>query len=315
MNDVRNRIAVREAVKKKFNGKKKLNCKIRVRYKENLEREYQRVINAYYDLLLKAILNTMRLLFVGQEPLQEAQAGFRTDGFKDNLVNLIRRLFRKAGDDFHNEEQAFRLSDKISKIGNLTKRLSTEDWKREVSKTLGINILDDYYSGEFYREQLRLWADENASLISTLPEEVLGEMQAIVENGFLNGRSNRDIVKDIQERFNVSRNKARFYAIDQLAKLNASITQQQQTECGVEEYIWSSSKDQRVRERHAKLDGTKHRWDTPPIVDEKTGRRAHPGEDYRCRCVALPVFNIETLNISADVKTKKERSNDTGRIF
>ena len=192
----------------------------------------------------------------------------------------------------------------LFRSGNLTKRLSTEDWKREVSRTLGINILDDYYSGEFYREQLKLWADENASLISTLPEEVLGEMQAIVEDGFLNGRSNRDIVKEIQERFNVSRNKARFYAVDQLAKLNASITQQQQTECGVEEYIWSSSKDQRVRERHAQLDGTKHRWDTPPIVDEKTGRRAHPGEDYRCRCVALPVFNIETLNIPADIKIK-----------
>ena len=104
MNDARNRVAVKEAVKKKFNGRQKLNCKIQVRYKENLEREYQRVINAYYDLLLKVLLNTTRLLFIGQEPLQEAQAGFRTDGFKDNLVNLIRRLFRKAGDDFHNEE-------------------------------------------------------------------------------------------------------------------------------------------------------------------------------------------------------------------
>ena len=304
MNDVKNRIAVREAVKKKFNGQQKLNCKIQVRYKENLEREYQRVINAYYDLLLKVLLNTTRLLFIGQGPLQEAQSGFRVDGFKENLINLIRRMFRKAGDDFHKEEQSFHLSQKIDKIGSLAKRLSTEDWKREVSKTLGINILDDYFSGEFYRERLKLWTDENASLISTLPEEVLGEMQDIVEDGFLNGRSNRDIVKEIQERFNVSRNKARFYAVDQLAKLNASITQQQQTDCGVEEYIWSSSKYQRVRERHAQLDGTKHRWDTPPIVDEKTGRRAHPGEDYRCRCVALPVFNLETLDIPAEIKIK-----------
>jgi SPP1 gp7 family putative phage head morphogenesis protein len=304
VNDVKNRIAVREAVKKKFNGRQKLNCKIQVRYKENLEREYQRVINAYYDLLLKVLLNTTRLLFIGQGPLQEAQSGFRVDGFKENLINLIRRMFRKAGDDFHKEEQSFHLSQKIDKIGSLAKRLSTEDWKREVSKTLGINILDDYFSGEFYRERLKLWTDENASLISTLPEEVLGEMQDIVEDGFLNGRSNRDIVKEIQERFNVSRNKARFYAVDQLAKLNASITQQQQTDCGVEEYIWSSSKDQRVRERHAQLDGTKHRWDTPPIVDEKTGRRAHPGEDYRCRCVALPVFNLETLDIPAEIKIK-----------
>ena len=304
MNDVNERIEMRDAVKKKFGGKKKLTCKLRARYKESVEREYQRVINAYYDILLKVLLNTTRTLFAGPMPLQEAQSGFRVDGFKDDLVNLIRRIFRKASNDSHTQEQAFDLAGKIDKIGKLSKRLTTEEWRREVSKTLGINILDDYYSGEFYREQLKLWSDENASLISTLPEEVLGEMQGIVENGFLNGKSNRDIVREIQARFNVSRNQARFYAVDQLAKLNAAITQQQQTECGVEEYIWSSSKDQRVRERHAQLDGTKHRWDTPPIVDDKTGRRAHPGEDYRCRCVALPVFNLETLDIPAKVKFK-----------
>ena len=127
MNDVKNRLAVREAVKKKFNGRQKLNCKIQVRYKENLEREYQRVINAYYDLLLKVLLNTTRLLFIGQGPLQEAQSGFRVDGFKENLINLIRRMFRKAGDDFHKEEQSFHLSQKIDKIGSLAKRLSSID--------------------------------------------------------------------------------------------------------------------------------------------------------------------------------------------
>lgn len=304
MNDVAERNELRNTVKKKFGGKKKLPCKLRARYKESVEREYQRVINAYYDVLLKVLLNTTRTLFAGPMPLQEAQSGFRFDGFKEDLVNLIRRIFRKARNDFHTKEQDFNLSGKIDKIGNLSKRLTTEEWRREVSKTLGINILDDYYSGEFYREQLKLWTDENVSLISTLPEEVFDEMQDIVENGLLNGKSNRDIVREIQERFNVSRNQARFYAVDQIAKLNAAITHQQQTECGVEEYIWSSSRDQRVRERHAQLDGTKHRWDTPPIVDTKTGRRAHPGEDYRCRCVALPVFNIETIKLPWEIKIK-----------
>lgn len=170
--------------------------------------------------------------------------------------------------------------------------------------TIVLKLIDDYYSGEFYHDQLRLWIDDNVGLISTLPDELLDEMQNIVEDGFLNGKSNRNIVKSIQERFGVSRSKARFYATDQLSKLNASITQQQQTECGVEEYVWSSSKDQRVRDRHRQLDGTKHRWDDPPIVDYRTGRRAHPGEDYRCRCVALPVFNIENLTLPWEIKIK-----------
>lgn len=226
------------------------------------------------------------------------------DNAKDDFLAFIRKVFGRARDDFHGREQQFNLRDKVERIGNITTRLSEREWKRVVEKTLGINILDDYYSGEFYREQLHIWIDENVGLISTLPDELLGEMQGIVEEGFLNGRSNRDIVRDIQERFGVSRNKARFYATDQLSKLNADITRQQQTECGVEEYVWSSSRDQRVRDRHAQLDGTKHRWDTPPIVDVKTGRRAHPGEDYRCRCVALPVFNIEGIKLPWEIKIK-----------
>lgn len=304
MNDVANRQYARDIARKRFNGKKTLNCKIKLHYKENLEREFQRVIDAYYGVLLEALQTTIRVLFLGSMPVQEAHSGFRQDDYKNDFVNYIRNAFRKAGEDFHERERTFGLHDKIEKMGKLTQRLSISEWKRVVQKTLGINILDDYYSGEFYREQLRQWAEENASLISTLPDEVLGEMQGIVEEGFLNSRSYRDIVKDIQERFGVSRNKARFYATDQLAKLNAAIAKQQQTDCGVEEYIWSSSRDQRVRDRHAELDGTKHRWDDPPIVDVKTGRRAHPGEDYRCRCVALPVFNIETLNVPVDTKSK-----------
>lgn len=32
-------------------------------------------------------------------------------------------------------------------------------------------------------------------------------------------------------------------------------------------------------------------------MDERTGRRCHPGQDYQCRCFARPVFNQTTLNL------------------
>lgn len=304
LNDVVQRQALRDAVKKRFKSSSMLKSKVKLHYKENLEREYQRVIDAYYAILLDAIQTTLKDLFVAPAPLQGTHGGFRLDDFKSDFISLIRQAFKRAGQMFHDREQLFGLQEKIDKIARLSKKLSVEDWKRTVSKTLGINILDDYYDGEFYREQLKRWVDDNVNLISTLPDESLSEMQSIVEEGFLGGKSNRDIVKDIQERYKVSRSRARFYAVDQMAKLNASIAKQQQTECGVEEYEWSSSRDARVRERHRELDGTIHRWDDPPVVDERTGRRAHPGEDYRCRCVAIPIFKLETLDIPVDVKIK-----------
>ena len=86
-------------------------------------------------------------------------------------------------------------------------------------------------------------------------------------------------------------------ARDQIAKLNGDITQQQQQDAGVVEYVWSTSGDSRVRPSHAALNHKRFRWDDPPVVDEKTGRRCHPGKDYQCRCCALPVFNIKTVDL------------------
>lgn len=307
MNDVVSLNALREVVQKRFKDKKKIASKVRVRYKENVEREYKRVIDAYYNILFDCLQSIIETLINSPESIQEPYSGFRVDDRKSDFINYIRSAFRKAKSDFRDKTDKFGLQKKIDKLGKLTKRLSNDEWKRVVQKTLGINILDDYYSGEFYREQLQRWTDENVNLISTLPDDALGEMQSIVEEAFKNGSSGRDMVKEIRKKFNASRSNAEFYAADQMAKLNAAITRQQQTECGVEEYVWSTSKDQRVRERHRELEGTTHRWDDPPIVDKKTGRRAHPGEDYRCRCVALPVFNLETLDIPTSVNFKQEK--------
>ncbi|MFA5380138.1 MAG: minor capsid protein, partial [Dehalococcoidia bacterium] len=59
---------------------------------------------------------------------------------------------------------------------------------------------------------------------------------------------------------------------------------------GVRRYKWSTSHDGRVRERHKELNGTIHSVDDPPVVDLKTGRRAHPGCDFGCRCAAIWVL-------------------------
>jgi hypothetical protein len=48
-----------------------------------------------------------------------------------------------------------------------------------------------------------------------------------------------------------------------------------------ERYVWETRGDAKVRLSHRRNDGKIFRWDTPP----PTG---HPGQDYNCRCLALP---------------------------
>jgi SPP1 gp7 family putative phage head morphogenesis protein len=92
----------------------------------------------------------------------------------------------------------------------------------------------------------------------------------------------------LQERFGVSDSRAELIARDQTNKLAGKITKHRQTGMGITHYRWLTSRDDRVRETHAALNGTKQSWNSPPKV--ANGRWEHPGGDYQCRCQAIPII-------------------------
>lgn len=55
-------------------------------------------------------------------------------------------------------------------------------------------------------------------------------------------------------------------------------------------YIWKTQDDDKVRRSHAWLNNKKFLWSNPPITN-KEGTRNHPGGDYNCRCIAIPVID------------------------
>ena len=59
-------------------------------------------------------------------------------------------------------------------------------------------------------------------------------------------------------------------------------------EGGFQYYVWTTRKDDKVRPDHARLEGRICNWNDPPVVDLRSGRRRHPGDDYNCRCTAAP---------------------------
>lgn len=294
MNNVLMREAVQKMAKSKFRGHKKLRSKIKTHHPENLVREYIRLADAYMKILNQAVSKHMPEIkkLAEREQLENVR---HDDGV--TLQNGIRVTFRKIEKGYEKRVASFGLDQKLKNLGKLTRKLSIKEWKKVCKATLGIDILEDYYMGEFYRESLKRWTEENIGLIKTIPQDTLGQMQTIVQDGFKTGKTTTSIVKEIQSTYGVKKRHARLIARDQMAKLNADIAKSQQTDAGVEEYVWSDSGDGRVRSRHHFLNGKTFRWDDPPVVDVKTGRRAHPGEDYQCRCVALPNFNLNTLNI------------------
>jgi SPP1 gp7 family putative phage head morphogenesis protein len=98
----------------------------------------------------------------------------------------------------------------------------------------------------------------------------------------------KDLVAQIQSATGVAKSKAELWARDQTLKMNGEVTRKRHEAAGIEEYIWTDSGDERVRDAHGDLNGNRYRYDNPPIISDD-GRRGHPGDDYQCRCTAYPV--------------------------
>lgn len=292
MNDLAHKQATQEAVSAKFRGGKRLLCKSPPIYPQSVEREFQRLTDAYMRLLFRSLKSHLQEI---REAARREKENARRDDTSD-LLAVVQRAFSDMSVELEQKTASFNLRQKIERMAHLTRKLTIKEWKKAVKATLGIDILDDYYLGEFYREAINQWTDKNVGLIKTIPSDNLRKMKDIVQDGFKTGKTTTSIVKEIQATYEIGKRHARLVARDQIAKLNGDLTMQQQKDAGVNEYTWSTSGDGRVRDGHRKLNKKRFRWDTPPVVDAKTGRRCHPGEDYECRCVALPVFEIDTID-------------------
>ena len=136
-------------------------------------------------------------------------------------------------------------------------------------------------------DKISKWRVENVKLVGDLFARERGMLAEVLREG--EGRRYETLVGEIENRLSVAQSRAELIARDQVLKLNGQITRERQQAAGIDEYIWTASGDERVREMHADLDGERFSWDDPPVTNED-GDRNHPGEDYQCRCTAYPVL-------------------------
>ncbi len=287
---------IKEQVKKKFYGHDTLYSKVEPIYPHGVEREYIRLVNAYMAEYKKVLVKNLAQIKKAIISDRNLKAALRLDD-EFEIKQLVEQLFKKMDEDMKHKPTIFGLRKKLENLAHLTRKLTIKEWKKVCKATLGVNIMDDYYLGEFYKQMINVWVDDNIGLIASIPQDSLNEMKQIVQDGFATGATIKEITKNIEYRYGVSKRKARLLAVDQLAKLYADMSERQQRDAGCTEYIWSTSRDQRVRDSHKALEGKKFDWNNPPIVDAKRGRRCHPGKDYACRCVAIPVFKYANIKL------------------
>ena len=146
---------------------------------------------------------------------------------------------------------------------------------------LGVDIrpvLDD----EAIRPLMDAWRRENVDLIRTVPERLMDDLRTGIDQAFRDKPFHQQALRAVvREKGESAGWNLRRITRDQTNKAIGQLTRARHQQLGIEEYVWRTAQDERVRDEHRALNGTTRRWDADGIK---------PGEEILCRCVPIPVI-------------------------
>lgn len=226
-----------------------------------------------YELLFKAFHDEI----YNYKPVPEAK--------RDNNL-FAYDLFDFYRNKINNITKVFNI--KLTGIAKNTSDYNYKIWLKQVKAGLKVDI---FKAEPFLSTEIEAFTAENVRLIKNINNIAVDQIQTLVTEAVKNGDTAKNIIPKVKNILSVNQTRATLIAVDQISKLNGTLTKQRQTNLGVKEYDWLTVGDERVRLTHRALNGKRFKWDSPPS-------EGHPSQPVRCRCQAMPVFeSIEGLNI------------------
>ena len=242
-----------------------------------------------------------------ERALQQPQGSFFMDdakGFQAISAKALMKVLEKY-------EKSDRTSQTENIANGFVSRGDTQN-HAEVSTNLknqtGIDLSAYLRNSPNIAEKVNALTAGNIQLIKSIRSQYLDKVQNAVMQAMVQGSLNKDLAAQIKDLGKTTEKRAMFIARDQSSKLNAALTRARHEEVGVKKYMWSTSGDERVRESHAEKDGQIFEYANPPA---DTG---HPGHDFNCRCVQIPVLDDVVSQMSKEGRDSvKETEQETAK--
>lgn len=162
--------------------------------------------------------------------------------------------------------------------------------KNVTGKDLEVPLAD--YLKKDLKEQ---YTDSLDLYIQGWRDEQITRLREKVTKNVAQGYRAESLVNVIQAEKGVTLAKAKFLAKQETSLMTSKYRELRYKDIGLDRYRWSTSHDGRVRKDHRHLQGKVFSYNEPPITNQATGARNNPGEDFGCRCVAIPVIELGKL--------------------
>jgi SPP1 gp7 family putative phage head morphogenesis protein len=291
-------------MKKQKKSIRYLKVKKRPKYPKNFERDYYRVLRAVVRRLKSATNNNIPMLAYS---LRQDDDSTVTDAFVQAILAELLKSMTV-------EEAISELELILAGVSSVVDANVISAFAEAVSVDVFLNdsALLDTVKAE--------WKAQQGRLVDSIVNTYIEKLQIIVSNAVQRGTAMSEVKEEIKVLLNTTEKRAKFIARNEVGNLNGIITMRRQVDCGIGVYQWSSSHDERVRPSHAEMDGKYFYWNSDKVgeingIKVYPAPKYHPCMDYNCRCVALPVIDLEQWNMTTavpmgrvNVKKSKELS-------
>jgi len=171
----------------------------------------------------------------------------------------------------------------------------TESGRKATDSSFQQALKDAGFAVEFkvtpvMRDAMNATIAENVSLIKSIPQQYLTQVEGTIMRGFTAGRDLNAITDELSAHYGVSKRRAAIIARDQSNRLTATVTQARRVELGLFEAEWVHSGGGKVpRPSHVKAGKDKARFDVRKglLLD---GEHILPGSIINCRCSSRTIL-------------------------
>lgn len=260
--------------------------------------------------------------YVNQNYVLWALEAKRDSVHDDGIMDIIRGIA-------HVTRKAFTTAAKILKVGNRVNSKNDAQWGRFVKEATGVNMNMYTPTAQRYVQE---WVDLNHDYLSGLSSDYARKISQIVSQGVADGESKNTISKKVVEAGKAfrgmvagSQRRASRIAVDQVGKLNSTLSRARMAEALISIYKWETAADERVRGTpggkypksrysHYIMDQKFKQVDNASKIssDGENWRRVrgreeprHAGQAISCRCTMIPSFIQLKTVVDKDIRRSR----------
>ena len=327
MSEETKQIFKQQLLSKKQQSKRKLKVKKVPRWiiPTAYYRQYKKIIKTILDKYISITLNMFPLLEKWDRESRKIKDN--ANDVRESLINILNPIEKEKKfqsllgyriryykldsweEELEIEQEEYNkvfennktyLKSVLLSMGVLISAFNKKQWIKITEQSLGI---ESFVYESWEKSFLNTWVLKNVNLIKGLTDEY---KKKIIDTIITGSQDDKLTVSDLKSKLqNINKTfsdyRSELIAKDQVNKINNQLAEQRQKDAGVETFEWVSSRDERVRESHAVMEGMLCRWDNENVYSDDNGVswksrssiggvNLQPGQDINCRCVAEPNF-------------------------